>query len=204
MSDHDGRFEFRTFGQSLENAASRMARLSDPLPEDAWEKYSEEWYILSKSNEEYNMKIRNGQIDVKKLVRKVNGLEQWKPVLKQMFPVSSFYAGQLFELSGADIPDLEQRDYAFDELFRMLLEHDQLQLVEVKKHRFAYKVNNCICETATVLFNGAMLNTVSVESDNAAQVLSVVKNLHLISNENISYVEAVKRVIGMKNEKFIS
>ena len=36
------RFEFRTFGQDFKNQASRMARLSAPIPEKLWIRHSPE------------------------------------------------------------------------------------------------------------------------------------------------------------------
>jgi len=34
------RFEFRSFGQDFDEAHFRMARLSMPVPEKVWERYS--------------------------------------------------------------------------------------------------------------------------------------------------------------------
>jgi hypothetical protein len=55
------RFEFRSFGQDFETAAWRMARLSIPVPETVWERHSAEVYIVSRTNDVNNTKIRNGK-----------------------------------------------------------------------------------------------------------------------------------------------
>ena len=76
------RFEFRCFGQDFEQAAQRMARLSVPVPEKVWERHSEEIYIVSRTNDLNNTKIRDGKMDIKTFVQSIDGLEQWNPLMK--------------------------------------------------------------------------------------------------------------------------
>jgi hypothetical protein len=59
------RFEFRSFGQNFDEAARRMARLSVPVPEKVWERCSSEIYIVSRTNDINNTKIRDGKMDIK-------------------------------------------------------------------------------------------------------------------------------------------
>ncbi|NMD15485.1 MAG: hypothetical protein GYA75_01625, partial [Bacteroidales bacterium] len=73
------RFEFRSFGQNFDNAAFRMSRLSVPVPENVWERHSDEIYIISRTNDVNNTKIRDGKMDIKTLVNISHGLEQWNP-----------------------------------------------------------------------------------------------------------------------------
>ena len=82
------RFEFRSFGQNFDAAGKRMARLSVPVPEEIWERHSDEIYILSIKNDIYNTKIRDGKMDIKTCVQTVDGLEQWSPLMKGEFPIS--------------------------------------------------------------------------------------------------------------------
>lgn len=82
------RFEFRSFGQGFDQAHQRMARLSVPVPESVWERQSDEVYILSRTNDINNTKIRNGKMDIKTYVQTVDGLEQWNPLMKGEFPIS--------------------------------------------------------------------------------------------------------------------
>ncbi|MDO8897624.1 MAG: hypothetical protein Q7V19_08220, partial [Bacteroidales bacterium] len=76
------RFEFRTFGQNFDVAHHRMARLSMPIPEKVWERHSDEIYIISRTNDINNTKIRDGKMDIKTYVQTVDGLEQWNPLMK--------------------------------------------------------------------------------------------------------------------------
>jgi len=81
------RFEFRSFGQNFDNAHKRMARFSVPVPEKVWERHSDEIYILSRTNDINNTKIRDGKMDIKSFVQTVDGLEQWNPLMKGEFPI---------------------------------------------------------------------------------------------------------------------
>ena len=83
------RFEFRSFGRCFCEAAKRMARLSTPVPEKVWERHSSETYIVSRTNDVNNTKIRNGKMDIKTYVQTVDGLEQWNPLMKGEFPISA-------------------------------------------------------------------------------------------------------------------
>ena len=83
------RFEFRSFGRCFCEPAKRMARLSVPVPEKVWERHSTETYIVSRTNDVNNTKIRNGKMDIKTFVQEVDGLEQWNPLMKGEFPISA-------------------------------------------------------------------------------------------------------------------
>ena len=88
-ADIDARYEFRTFGQDFASAAYHMARLSEPVPEDFWERHSQEIYLISETDDRQNIKLRDAVLDIKVLTRTSGVLEQWKPVVKVGFPISS-------------------------------------------------------------------------------------------------------------------
>jgi hypothetical protein len=58
-------------------------------------------------------------------------------------------------------------------------------------------VNNTICEYAVVLINGARVVSVSSESTEIDDILKTISDLKLEGVENINYLQAIKRVIGM-------
>jgi hypothetical protein len=61
-------------------------------------------------------------------------------------------------------------------------------------------VNDTICEYAVVLINGARVVTVSSESTEMENILKTLSDLKLEGIENINYLQAIKRVIGMINK----
>jgi len=195
------RFEFRSFGQNFETSAKRMARLSMPVPEKVWERYSDEIYILSRTNDINNTKVRDGKMDIKTYVQTVDGLEQWNPLMKGEFPIqASVLKNEVFPAFQVTMPELTKDIYSFDEFMYIINSHPDLAAVKVRKQRFGYMVNNTICEYGEVLINGARVMTINSESTEVEDIKKTVKDIGLEGVENINYLQAIKRVIGMINK----
>ena len=195
------RFEFRSFGQNFDNAAKRMARFSVPIPEKVWERYSDEIYILSRTNDINNTKVRDGLMDIKTFVQNVDGLEQWNPLMKAEFPISKkILEEEVFPAFMVEMPKLTKETYLFIEFLDMIEKHPDLQAVKVHKQRFGYMVNNTICEYGECLFNGARVVTINSESTEVEDIKKTIRDIGLAGVENINYLQAIKRVIGMINK----
>jgi len=195
------RFEFRSFGQNFEKAAKKMARFSVPVPEKVWERYSDEIYIISRTNDINNTKVRDGKMDIKTYVQTVDGLEQWNPLMKGEFPIkASVLKSEVFPAFQVKMPELKKEVYTFDEFLEMIYKHPDLAAVKVHKQRFGYMVNNTICEWGEVLINGARVVTINSESTEIEDIKKTVKDIGLEGVENINYLQAIKRVIGMINK----
>ncbi len=202
------RFEFRTFGQNFEEEHFLLSRLSMPVPEKVWERTSEEIYILSKTNDVNNTKIRNGKMDIKTFVQEKEGLEQWNPLMKGEFPITKkVLVEEVFPAFKVEMPELTKETYTLDEFIEMVKAHKDLAAVRVKKLRFGYMVNDTICEFAEVLINGAKVFSVNSESTEIENILTTMKQTGMDKYENINYLQAIKRVIGwidkpLANEDF--
>lgn len=201
-SESKPRFEFRTFGQCFCKEHKRMARLSVPVPEKVWERTSDEIYIISRTNDINNTKIRDGKMDIKTFVKTVDGLEQWNPLMKGEFPISGkvlreevFPAFQV-----AKVPTLNKETYSYDEFIEMITAHPDLAAVRVHKQRFGYMVNDTICEVGNVLINGARIVTINSESTEIEDIKKTLADVGLEGVENINYLQAIKRVIGMSSK----
>jgi hypothetical protein len=191
------RFEFRTFGQDFSEAAHLMSRLSMPVPEKVWERRSEEIYIMSRTNDVNNTKLRDGKMDIKTFVTKKDGLEQWNPLMKAEFPIPVVtLANDVFPAFQVKAPDLDQEIYTAEEFLDMIEAHPDLQAVKVHKHRFGYMVNDTICEVANVLINGAKVVSINSESTELDDIKKTMEDVGLVGVENINYLQAIKRVIG--------
>ena len=202
-ADIDARYEFRTFGQDFASAAYRMARLSEPVPEDFWERHSQEIYLISETDDRQNIKLRDAVLDIKVLTRTSGVLEQWKPVVKVGFPISSekletevlpHFSHELSQPVGVSLAESEFLD--------IVRKNPELHIAYVQKERHGYKVNGNICEVASVLVNGARLTTVSVESTDVDAVMKTIADIGLNDFENINYVQAIQRVIGLSERPF--
>ena len=191
------RFEFRSFGQDFNMQAERMARLSVPIPEKLRVRHSPESYIMSRTNDINNTKIRDGKMDIKTYVQTVDGLEQWNPLTKTEFPISvNFLKSDIFPAFQVELPVFEKRKYTMDEFLAIVKEHPDLQAVSVVKERFGYMVNDTICEMGNILINGAKVITINSESTELDDIKKTVIDIGLDDLENINYLQAIKRVIG--------
>ncbi len=196
------RFEFRTFGRDFTEAAYLMTRLSVPVPEKVWERTSEETYIISKTNDVNNTKIRDGKMDIKTFVTEIDGLEQWNPLMKGKFPMKAeMLSKEVFPAFKVDMPKLKKKEYTLEEFLQMVKDHPDLQAITVEKERFGYMVNDTICEYANVWINGAMVVTVNSESTELDDIKKTIKDLGLEGVENINYLQAAKRITGMIDKK---
>jgi len=199
------RFEFRTFGQDFEEQAYRMSRLSVPIPEKVWERTSDEIYIVSRTNDINNTKIRDGKMDIKTYVQTVDGLEQWNPLMKGEFPIKAeMLKNEVFPAFQVEMPELKKDEYTLEEFLQMIYDNPNLQAVKVKKERFGYMVNDTLCEVGNVFINGAQLVTINSESTEIEDIKKTIQDVGLEGMENINYLQAIKRVIGMIDKDFVN
>ena len=70
--------------------------------------------------------------------------------------------------------------------------------VNIFKWRFAFTINGCIAEFSEILVNGASIKSVNVESVDIDAILQAMDMLSLNGYENVNYLLAIKRVIGME------
>lgn len=196
MTEIKPRFEFRTFAQNFGIVEEKMRRLSN------CEKIREssEIYIMSAGNNENNTKVRDDLMDIKVFVREEKGLEQWNPRMKGSFPMETTkITEEVFPAFDVQLPRFERERYTLEQFLKEIVyPHNGLTAVNVFKRRFAFTINGCIAETGEVYVNGALIKTVNVESVDVDAILEAKKMLALEEYENINYLMAIKRVIGME------
>lgn len=192
------RFEFRSFGQNFDRIHHRMSRYSVPVPEKVWERHSDEIYIVSRTNDVNNTKIRDGIMDIKTFVQAVDGLEQWNPLMKGEFPLPpDVLRNEVFPAFQVPLPPLPSGDCSYDAFLELIRTHPDLAAVRVHKQRFGYMVHDTICEYAVVLINGARVVSVATESTEVADLQRTIVDTGMTGLENINYLQAIKRVLGI-------
>ena len=196
MSEIKPRFEFRTFAQNFGIVINKMRKIS-PLDKI---RESSEIYIMSAGNSENNTKVRDDLMDIKVFVTKDRGLEQWNPRMKGSFPMkAAVIRDEVFPAFGVTVPDFKREEYTLAQFIGEIIRpHKDLVPVSVFKRRYGFMVNNCITEYAELLINGAAIQTVAVESVSVEDILKAKEMLALNDYENINYLHAIKRIIGME------
>lgn len=187
------RWEWRTFAEDLEAEGARVLAAGEVKSKE-----SEEVYILSRKSDE-NTKIRDGLMDIKSLQAvNADGLEQWRPIMKEQFPLA---AGKLVELMAVlkvSPPAKMKQLYTYDEFISAVVgEHPDLVAVEVKKRRHGLTISGATVEFAETRFNGVPLHTICVEHADPDLVMNVIRQLGLEGLDNINYIKAMKRTVGM-------
>lgn len=196
MAEIKPRFEFRTFAPSLGIVEEKIRQLSkcEKIRESA------EIYIMSAGNNENNTKVRDDLMDIKVFVQEEKGLEQWNPRMKGSFPMeAAMIRNDVFPALGISVPQFTREQYTLEQfLNEIVYPHADLTPVNVFKRRFAFTINGCIAEVADVYVNGALIKTVNVESVDVDAILKAKEMLSLQEHENINYLMAIKRIIGME------
>jgi hypothetical protein len=188
------RWEWRTFAENLGAEGQRVLTRGE-----ARVKESRETYVLSRRSDE-NTKIRDGLMDIKSL-QAVNedGLEQWCPIMKEEFPLSADKVQRLLDVLKVSAPAELRDSYTFGEFLSELVEiHPDLVAVDVKKRRHGLTINGAIVEFAETEFNGIPLQTICVEHADPELVMATVRELGLDHLENINYIKAMKRIVGIR------
>ncbi len=196
MGEIKPRFEFRAFAQNFGIVEEKMRALS-PVEQI---RESAEIYIMSAGNNENNTKIRNNLMDIKVFVQEQKGLEQWNPRMKGEFPMAvEVIRDEVFPAFGVQVPEFKRKVYTLGEYLEEIIKpHPHLVAVNVFKRRMAFTINGCIAELAEVYINGAKMMTANLESVDVEAILEAKKMVALTDYENVNYLLAIKRVIGME------
>ncbi len=190
------RFEFRIFGLALDKITAELDKITDRIQT----RHMNSIYLLTAGNTKNNIKIRDGIMDIKTLEHKAEGLEQWNPFLVGEFPLKSdVIKTVVFPALGIVCPVMDRQEYTLEQFLEEVISIDpDLSVAFVKKVRHGYMLNGCITEVANVIVNGALINTLCVESEDPQKVIEAKKLIGICSDvENVNYPLALKRIMGL-------
>jgi len=194
------RAEFRVFGQGIiDEVRPRMwngrtvLSLARTMPAET--------YVLSRRTRDANIKVRDGLLDIKvKTGETPEGYEIFQPSGKFPFPVTH---DQLAAIAGhlrVALPEplASASSVTLHEFLAMARSHTNLVPVAVEKMRWGFTIDGVTCEYAQVWFNGAMVESACVESEDYAAMRDVIEGLGLSARSNVSYTKAAAAVVGME------
>jgi len=124
---------------------------------------SDELYVLSQESDA-SVKVRDDLMDVKRLEAvDGNGLEQWRPVLKGLFPLAAADVRTVLHALGVSIQKLAREAYTLEQLLGEVVESDPaLAAVPVHKRRVHYRVEDCMAELSEVTAGTRSARTIAV------------------------------------------
>ena len=180
MAEIIPRWEWRTFTHQTD-VKEKISKY--PLTRQV---ESSDVYILSELSME-NTKIRNDLMEIKSLqVVTKDGLEQWKPVKKEKFPLPLSEVQEMFRTFRVPMPEFLKETCTFDEFIELVKTDDRIICVTVDKSRRLYDVDGCIVEVAGLKIEGKSIMTVAVELEDPDKVRETMKMLGLTGLENIN------------------
>lgn len=190
-------FEFRSFGQDFGKAEKNLLELG----QNTEPKVNYDYYILSETNHSYNILIRKKKLIIKELIATVDKLEKWNVCFNQEFPINKeVIENVFFPAIGIEAPAVEDKSYDIINFIEEIVNADpDLKLVEVYKSKVEYFHNNCNCEIADNLINGAFIKTFNIESENVQDVHNTLKELEIDDQfKNTNYPLKIKQIIGLE------
>jgi exopolyphosphatase/guanosine-5'-triphosphate,3'-diphosphate pyrophosphatase len=187
------RWEWRTFGQDFGAAEERFAALTVEKIQN-----SDEIYLLA-AGSDANVKVRDELMDIKLLERvDANGLEQWRPVLKEAFPLGTSALAQVRAALGLPSVRSATGRIGLDQLLAELApKQGPVRVVTVQKTRARYHIEGCVAERTEVIADGKKVRTVAIEDEDPARVIAAVAAMALDGYPNISYPRGLKKVVGI-------
>ncbi len=194
MAAQQPRFEFRVWGERLDDAAARITSSSDCVGA----RRSSELYLVSRHALGINPKVRSGRLDIKELAGTERGFEQWRVRLKAEFPIGAADVGsELLAGLGVEAPTLARQRYTLEQLLREVVgPHPDLASVDAHKRRRFFSIGGADVELTDVEAAGRELQTVAAESVDPELLAEACRVLGLEGQENVSYPAAIRRVIG--------
>lgn len=190
------RAEFRVFGHGIiDIVKDRMWNGKTVLFQAR--RMPAETYLLSTKTNEANVKVRDGLLDIKvKTGETPEGYEIFQPRGKFQFPVKRDDLATIVSHLKADMK-LDRDSYSIESFIEMIRAFPGTTAVSVEKMRYGFTIDGIICEYAQVWFNGALVESACVESENYAGMKVVIEGLGISAMPNTNYLKAAKRVVGM-------
>ncbi|MGD8842601.1 MAG: hypothetical protein PVJ83_03915 [Gammaproteobacteria bacterium] len=196
MNDPVPRFEFRTFAPCLGLTEQRMRAMA-PCEEI---NESREIYLLGyDSMLDRNIKIRHGQLELKRILERRQDLERWQPAGQWRFPVeASTLRDRLWPRVALSQVDELPATLSAPDVLRLADRPDRpLYRANVRKRRFRFTLPDCRAELDQLLVNGAAIESVAIESEDPQAVLEARSALQLEDCENQSYPLMLSRILGL-------
>jgi exopolyphosphatase/guanosine-5'-triphosphate,3'-diphosphate pyrophosphatase len=135
-------------------------------------------------------------MDMKQLQRvNEDRLEQWKPIVKEAFPLPAADVETVLRDLGA-FSQLERDEYSLDQLLGELVDPSpELLAIEVHKRRRRVTVGGAMAELSEFSTDRGALRTIAVESEDPALVTAAVRGLGFDPRHNVCVPRGLKEVV---------
>jgi exopolyphosphatase/guanosine-5'-triphosphate,3'-diphosphate pyrophosphatase len=132
-----------------------------------------------------------------------NGLEQWRPVLKGLFPLGADDLRTVLGALGVSAPELTREAYTLEQLVDEVAGlSPALAAVAVHKRRVHYRLGDCMAELSEVTAGTRSARTIAVQAENPELVAATVRELQLAERPNVCLARGLKTMLGLEPVRF--
>jgi exopolyphosphatase/guanosine-5'-triphosphate,3'-diphosphate pyrophosphatase len=131
-----------------------------------------------------------------------NGLEQWRPVLKAIFPLSPEDVSAMLVALDAPEQTVGSEPYTLERLLLEVRANSSLTTVAVHKRRVHYLLGTCMAELSEVTVPNGSTPTLAVEAEDPADVAAALRELRLAGSPNVCLARGLKTLIGFEPVRF--
>lgn len=187
------RFEFRCWGDSLEDAHDRLDSRWHPVAET---NQADVYYLGGP--DDLTLKSRDGFFQVKERIARHNDLEQWNKVADIRLPAPWEdilpWLQRAFGLS----PRAQGEGVVDQNMLNAWLQRQEtVTVAPVAKDRRQYRLSVLMAEYTRVEVAGRRMETVAAESPDPEAVAWARRDLGLAKRANESYPTALARILGL-------
>ncbi len=195
-SNASARAEFRVFGHGLIGALQPLLFNGRTVLQQS-RRMPSELYVVSTRNDRANVKVRGGLLDLKvKIAQTPQGFEVFEPRGKWPLPPPAEALASV--MAALDVPEVNDPATGdLDGLRAWARTCPSLRVVTVEKLRHGFLLDGVVGEYAQVWMNGAQMETVCLESEDAEAIARLSVELQLNAHPNTSYVRAAQRLLGL-------
>lgn len=186
-------WEWRTFDYQPQRWSWLLHHVElTPSPEP-----SSEVFLMTPETAD-DIRLTRGHLEVKRLVRtSASGLEAWRPVLSETFPL---YPATVFELCDSwgvscpvMLPEMPTSTAFLSWLGRTL---PSVRIIAARKVTRRFRVLGCDGEWVTLQSGENRLETLSLAHHDPAVIQGAMLELRLMGAPNINYTKGLKRFLG--------
>lgn len=192
-SSAEPRFEFRVWGDDLEEIAGSIRTAGEPVDTHS----RQETYLVTPWSAAVNIKIRDDELDVKTCGTVSHGFQRWQVRHKSPFPVEAgTLRREIFMRLGLPARHCDRPVYTVAQLVDELVAAEPaLYAVDVAKDRSQFAIGDVTAEVTAVTIDDAAISTVAIESTNLAALRSLRRHLDLEGEDNVAYPLAIRRIL---------
>ena len=143
--------------------------------------------------DDVNAKVRQGSVEVKRLIDLESGFQRWQPEWSADLPIKASTVIRLFQELGASTPALSGTSVDESQLGGLVDADPELYKAEVVKRRRFYSVDGVLAETTLTRFEPTkqFVPTVVIEGPDLDDLEPLLSDLSMDEADNTPMNEAV-------------